>query len=644
MQEKKENLSEYQLYLFNEGTNYYAYKMLGAHNITVDNEEGYRFAVWAPNAKSVSVVGEFNEWDEKSHVMKKHEKFGVWEIFVPHVKKNMLYKFYIVSSNGTELYKADPYAFAAQLRPETASVTADINNYVWNDKNYRRKQKTIYDKPAMIYEVHAGSWKRHEDGSFLTYTELAHELIPYVKKMGFTHIELMPICEFPYDGSWGYQVTGFYAATSRYGSLEEFKYFVDQCHQNDIAVILDWVPAHFPKDMHGLALFDGSSLYEYEDPRIGEHLEWGTKVFNYKRNEVIAFLISNAVFWFDVFHIDGLRVDAVSSMLYLNYNREDGNWIPNKFGGRENLEAVQFLQKLNKTIFSMYPNALMIAEESTAWPCVTKPVHEGGLGFNYKWNMGWMNDMLRYFSLDPLFRKGSHHMLTFTMFYAFSENYILPLSHDEVVHGKCSLIGKMSGNYEQKFSNLRSFYGLMMAHPGKKLIFMGGEFAQFIEWRYDEELDWKILDFEMHEKYHNFVKEFNEFYKNEKALWQNEADWDGFRWINTGDWERSIISFARISKSKREKVIVICNLTPEIRKNYVIGVPQRGTYTEIFNTDEARFGGNGIINKGQLKTQRLEADGFENRLTLTLPPLSVIFIKRTVNNKKTDKIEKKQQS
>ncbi|MDR0405489.1 MAG: 1,4-alpha-glucan branching protein GlgB, partial [Clostridiales bacterium] len=558
--------------------------------------------------------------------------FGVWEAFIAGVTPGMLYKYYIVTAEGTTLFKADPYAFASQLRPETASVTADLDGYQWGDAKYRKRKKQVYKKPVMIYEVHAGSWRRREDGEFLTYDALADVLVPYVKDLGYTHIELMPVCEHPYDGSWGYQVTGYYSVTSRYGSLDQFKYFVDKCHQNGIGVIADWVPAHFPRDAHGLMRFDGTCLYEYEDPRLGEHAEWGTKVFNYKRAEVLSFLISNAVFWFDVFHIDGLRVDAVSSMLYLDYNRKDGEWLPNKHGGRENLEAVAFLRNLNKTIFAAFPDALMIAEESTAWPAVTMPAHEGGLGFNFKWNMGWMNDMLRYFSMDPLFRKGSHDILTFSMFYAFSENFILPLSHDEVVHGKGSLIEKMSGTYPQKFANLRAFYAFMTAHPGKKLMFMGDEFAQFIEWRYDAALDWNLLEIDAHRKTREYVRELQAFYRSEKALWQNDGDWEGFQWINTTDAEKSVIAFARMSGTKRERIIVVCNFTPECRERYTIGVPQKGRYAEVFNSDAERFGGGGVSNAGELQTQRLEADGFEHRLTLTLPPLSVIFLKRIPKN------------
>ncbi len=620
-------LTELQLYLFNNGTNYYAYRMLGAHKGSIEAVEGYWFSVWAPNATNVSVIGDFNEWNPSANVMYKHSKFGVWELFIPNVGTNALYKFYIVTEKGEAIYKADPYAFASQIRPETASVTTELHDYTWNDKRYMSKVKAPYEEPFMIYELHAGSWKHNEDGTVYSYVQLADELIPYIKKLGYTHIELMPVCEYPYDGSWGYQVTGYFSVTSRYGCLNDFKYLVDKCHQNDIGVIMDWVPAHFPKDSHGLVEFDGSCLYEYEDTRLGEHIEWGTKVFNYKRSEVIAFMTSNAMFWFDIFHIDGLRVDAVSSMIYLNYNRDDGQWVPNMHGGQENLEAVEFIKNLNKTIFEKYPQALMIAEESTAWPNVTKPIHEGGLGFNFKWNMGWMNDILRYFSMDPIYRNYNHNLLTFSMFYAFSENYILPLSHDEVVHGKCSLLNKMSGDYNQKFATLRAFYGFMMAHPGKKLMFMGGEFGQFIEWKYDSELDWNLLDFEMHRKLSYYVESLNKFYKDEKALWENDKNWDGFKWINVTDNEKSVISFIRINKSKREKIIVICNFTPNYVSNYSVGVPKKGTYEEIFNSDYEIYGGTSVTNFKEIVTQKLECDGFEDRITVDLPPLSTVFFK-----------------
>ena len=493
-----------------------------------------------------------------------------------------------------------------------------------------------YDLPMLIYEVHPGSWKRGKDGAFLTYRQLAEQLVPYVKDMGYTHIELMPIAEHPFDGSWGYQTTGYYAATSRYGTCEDFMYFVDYCHQNDISVILDWVPAHFPRDAYGLRQFDGTPLYEYADPRIGEHKEWGTLVFDYTKNQVVSFLISNAYFWFDQYHIDGLRVDAVSSMLYRDYDRRDGEWVANEYGGKENLEAIRFLQELNKVIFAHFPNALMIAEESTAWPKITKPVQEGGLGFNYKWNMGWMNDTLRYMSMDPYFRKYNHNILTFLMFYAFSENYILPLSHDEVVHGKRSLIDKMYGSYEEKFAQLKQYYAYAIAHPGKKLLFMGGEFGQFVEWRPSEELDWMLLDYESHDNLHKFVRSLNHFYLENKALWQIEDSWDGFTWINANDEDNSVISFIRRGRAKGSEVIVVCNFTPVRRDSYVIGVPSGGEYVIALSSDDKRFGGaskTGTV----VKARKKGFEEFKYSLELELAPLTTIYLKKKPRpKKKTD--------
>lgn len=617
------------MFLFNEGTNYYAHKMLGAHR----TKAGFRFAVWAPNARYVSVVGDFNGWDSKKHSMNLHQKFGVWEVEVEGVGVGEHYKFYIETLEGEELYKSDPYAFENELRPGTASKTCDLSTYNWKDGKYMAKDKHVYDSPKVIYELHAGSWKRHADGSFYTYTDLAGELIPYVKEMGFTHIELMPVSEFPYDASWGYQVTGYFAVTSRYGTPQDFKYFVDRCHQAGIGVILDWVPAHFPKDSHGLAEFDGTFLYEYEDTRLGEHMEWGTKVFNYKRAEVISFLISNAMFWLEEFHIDGLRVDAVSSMLYLDYNRDKKgvDWTPNEHGGNENLEAVEFLQKLNRIVFASFPDALMVAEESTAWANVTKPTDVGGLGFNFKWNMGWMNDSLEYMQLDPIHRKNNHDKLTFSMYYAFSENYILPLSHDEVVHGKKSVLDKMSGDYNQKFANLRAYYGMMMGHPGAKLLFMGSEFGHFSEWDHDKQLDWLLLDYDAHKQMQNYVKDLLHFYRKTTALWQNDRDWNGYQWLKADDGNNSVIAFMRLSASKREKVIVVSNFTPVARKGYTFGVPQNGIYKEVFNSDAIEYGGStaGDAEREILHLAKKESyDGQPNCLTLDLPPLTTLFLKK----------------
>ncbi|GHV16305.1 1,4-alpha-glucan branching enzyme GlgB [Clostridia bacterium] len=620
-------INEPPMYLFNEGTNYYSYKILGAHK----TDKGFRFAVWAPNAKGVSVVGDFNNWNPDSHPMELLQPFGIWSLEIENISVSELYKYCIETCKGKKLYKADPYAFQSELRPGTASRTCDLSSYVWKDGKHMAKAKHIYESPKIIYEVHAGSWKQNADGSPYTYTDLAGELIPYVKSMGFTHIELMPICEYPYDASWGYQVTGYFSVTSRYGTPQDFKYFVDRCHQSGIGVIVDWVPAHFPKDAHGLMEFDGTPLYEYADKRLGEHLEWGTKVFNYKQAEVISFLISNAMFWLEEYHIDGLRVDAVSSMLYLDYNRKDKAWVRNQHGGNQNLEAIDFLQRLNRIVFAKFPDALMIAEESTAWANVTKPTDVGGLGFNFKWNMGWMNDVLEYMSMDPLFRRDNHNKITFSMHYAFSENYVLPISHDEVVHGKRSILDKMSGNYEQKFASLRAFYGFMMAHPGAKLIFMGSEFGQFTEWAFDKQLDWMLLEYEMHKKMQTYTKDLIHFYRDTTALWQNDKDWNGYQWLKADDKANSILAFMRMSHSKREKVIVLCNFTPVARKSYTVGVPHSGIYKEIFNSDYSEFGGETerVPEREILHlAKKQKHDGYPNALCIDLPPLSTIFLKK----------------
>ena len=630
-----DGISEFALYLFGEGTNYQAYDMLGAHPYKKDGAAGYRFAVWAPNAASVCVTGTFNDWDVLLNPMEQIGDTGVWYTFIPNIAEGCMYKFAITDKDGTLHYKADPYAFYAELRPGTASVTADISHYKWNDKKWetKKRKQAPYDQPMLIYEVHPGSWRRGKNGEFLTYRQLAETLVPYVKDMGYTHIELMPISEHPFDGSWGYQTTGYYAATSRYGTCDDFMYFVDYCHQNDISVILDWVPAHFPRDAYGLRQFDGTPLYEYADPRIGEHKEWGTLVFDYTKNQVVSFLISNAYFWFDKYHIDGLRVDAVSSMLYSDYDRRDGEWVANEHGGRENLEAIRFLQELNKVIFANFPNALMIAEESTAWPKITKPVHEGGLGFNYKWNMGWMNDTLRYMSMDPYFRKYNHNILTFLMFYAFSENYILPLSHDEVVHGKRSLLDKMYGSYEEKFAQLKLYYAYAIAHPGKKLLFMGGEFGQFVEWRPAEELDWLLLDYESHDNLHKFVRHLNHFYLENKALWQIEDSWDGFTWINADDENNSVLSFIRHGRAKNDSIVVVCNFTPVRRESYVIGVPSGGEYTVALTSDDKRFGGTSKAGT-VIKAKKKSFDEFKYSLELELAPLSTVFLRKKSREKK----------
>ena len=627
-------LTDFERYLFHEGTFYDAYRKLGAHPENFDGTSGYVFRVWAPHAKHVSVIGSFNEWNNDATPMEKHD--SVWSVFVPEIVEGVLYKYHIIGQDGSVQDKADPYAFFSELRPGTASVTCDLSEFRWTDGAFIKKKanKLPYENPMSIYEMHLGSWQTSEDGRMLSYGEVAERLIPYLKENKFTHVEFMPLSEFPFDGSWGYQVTGYFSATSRFGKPKDLMTLINKLHKADIGVILDWVPAHFPKDAHGLRRFDGSAVYEYDDPKIGEHKEWQTMVFDYGKPEVRSFLISNALFWLRVFHVDGLRVDAVSCMLYRNYNRKDGEWIANRYGGVENLEAVCLLQTLNEAVFKEFPNALMIAEESTAWPMVTHPTDKGGLGFNYKWNMGWMNDILRYFSMDPLFRKGNHNLITFSMYYAFSENFILPLSHDEVVHGKRSLIDKMPGTYEEKFANLRCLLAYMMAHPGKKLLFMGGEFAQFIEWRFYEGLEWMLKDYPAHRTFAGFTKALLEFYRAQKSLWQIENSWDGFTWINPNDCDRSTISFIRKGKAKSDQLIVVCNFTGVDRQDYVMGVPSAGTYEIVFSTDDEAFGGK-TKEKTTIKATKQESDGLPYRLTFDLPGLSVLFLKKCKRNQNT---------
>ncbi|MDO4566596.1 MAG: 1,4-alpha-glucan branching protein GlgB [Oscillospiraceae bacterium] len=614
------------LYLFHQGSNYEAYRYMGSHPEEREGLSGYVFRVWAPKAKAVSVIGDFNEWDAHAHPMEKISG-GVFELFIAGAKQYDAYKYNILTADGRELQKSDPYAFHFETRPANASKCFALEGYEWGDEKWIRAKGPLYERPMNVYELHAGSWKRCEDGSFLSYRMLADELADYLPDMGYTHIELMPVAEYPFDGSWGYQVTGYYAPTSRYGTPQDFMYFVDRLHRAGIGVILDWVPAHFPKDAFGLYEFDGSCCYEDSDPLRREHKEWGTRVFDYAKNEVACFLISNAEFWLDVYHIDGLRVDAVASMLYLDYGRQNGQWRPNKDGGRENCEAIEFFHKLNTRIFERFPNTLMIAEESTAWPLVTKPVDAGGLGFNFKWNMGWMNDVLDYFSLDPFFRKDNHEKITFSLFYAFSENYILPLSHDEVVHGKRSLIEKMPGDYEEKFAGLRALFAYMYAHPGKKLVFMGQEFAQFIEWDYSKQLDWLLLDYEMHRRFQDYMRTLGRLYLKHSPLWESDDGWEGFKWISADDREQNIISFTRSDRSG-SSVLAVCNFAPVRREGYLIGAPAAGRYEVLLNSSEKRFGGSG--EDGSLSfvwSVKTPMHGCEQSLKLDLPPLSAIYLK-----------------
>lgn len=616
---------------FHNGKNFKSYSFLGSHKLKRDKINGTVFRVWAPNAKTVSVIGDFNDWDKNENVMSKIDPQGVFECFVPREIPNFsMYKFLITTNNNDELIKIDPYAYHFEEGCKKASKIFDIDNFHWTDGNWIKKKKNagVFDIPINIYEVHLGSFKKYKDGNNFSYAKLADELIDYVKNMGYTHIEILPVCEFPYDGSWGYQVTGYFAPTSRFGSPKDFMSFINKCHNENIGVIMDWVPAHFPKDAHGLFKYDGTACYEYSDYQKGEHKEWGTVVFDYSKNEVVSFLVSSVMFWLEKYHIDGIRVDAVASMLYLDYNRKNGEWTPNQYGGRENIEAAAFLKELNKAVFLEFPNTLMIAEESTTWPLVTKPVDVGGLGFNYKWNMGWMNDMLEYVSTDPYFRPSKHKNITFSFFYAFSENFILPISHDEVVHGKCSLINKMPGDYDMKFAGVRAFIAYMMAHPGKKLMFMGTEFGQFKEWDYKSELDWLLLDYPAHKNLQNFFKAINHFYLKSTPLFEQDFSWNGFSWISNDDYLKSVISFRRIDKKGKE-LIIICNFQPVERKDYRIGVPYSGVCNEVFSTNDETFGGTGSMNKKNIHSEKIPMHGFENSISLVLSPMSVSYFELT---------------
>lgn len=629
----KRVLTDFDLHLIGEGTHYKNYEKLGAHIMEVDGVKGVHFAVWAPNAKGVSVIGDFNHWDGKKHPMKLLGDSGIWEIFIPGIDEGELYKFEVKSKyRGYKEQKSDPFAFFFEVRPKSAAIVYNIENkHKWQDAEWLeiRRKKNWFESPVAIYEVHLGSWMRapEDNNRFLTYRELADKLIPHVKNLGFTHIELLPISEHPLDASWGYQTIGYFAPTSRYGRPEDLMYFIDKCHQNEIGVIIDWVPAHFPKDAHGLGYFDGTCLYEHEDPRKGEHRDWGTLIFNYGRNEVVNYLISNALFWLEKYHIDGLRVDAVASMLYLDYSREPGDWIPNIYGGNENLEAINFLKKFNEIVHQYHPGVLTIAEESTAWTGVSRPTYLGGLGFSMKWNMGWMHDTLEYFSKDSIYRKYHTNNLTFSMLYAFTENFILPFSHDEVVHGKRSMLDKMPGDMWQKFANLRALYGYMYGHPGKKLLFMGSEFGQWREWNFDESLDWHLLQYEPHKKLQRFLSDLNNLYITEPAMHEVDFDWHGFEWIDFHDSDNSVISFIRRAKNHDDFLVFVFNLTPIPRFGYRIGVPHGGFYREILNSDSEIYWGGNLGNAGGVYADNVPCHARQFSLNLILPPLSVLIFK-----------------
>ncbi len=625
------NPNDFPLYLFFQGKNTEAYKFFGVHRITEDGVSRHRFRVWAPRAKSISVVGDFNQWQRENHPMYSIAD-GIWEAVIDGLQQFDNYKYSIETQGGQILMKSDPYAAHFETRPSTASKIYE-SSYTWHDEKWleTKKKQVVYKRPMNVYEVHLDSWKHTPDGERLDYVSFAKQMIPYMQEMSYTHIEFMPLTEFPYDGSWGYQVTGYYAPTSRYGTPDQFREMVDLFHQAGIGVILDWVPAHFPKDASGLCEFDGSYCYEYTDPKKMEHKSWGTRVFDYGKGEVCSFLISSACYWLDEFHLDGLRVDAVASMLYLDYDRRDGEWSANINGGNENLEAVEFFRHLNEAVFAKHPDVLMIAEESTAWPLVTKPTDIGGLGFNFKWNMGWMNDMLQYMSLDPIYRAFNHDKLTFSFFYCFSENYILPISHDEIVYGKCSMLNKMPGYERDKFSSYRAFLAYMMAHPGKKMLFMGQEFAQKNEWNYQSQLDWELLEQDEHRQTREFAKELNKLYLETPAFWDNDDSWSGFSWISHDDYKQSVIAFRRIADNGSE-IIAVCNFVPVTREDYKIGVPFEGEYELLFSTDAEEFGGQGLA-KETYESIEYGMHGFDQSISLTLPALSVLYLRRVKQDK-----------
>jgi 1,4-alpha-glucan branching enzyme len=631
-------ISDYELYLFGKGELQRSYDTLGAHLKVRNGVPGVAFAVWAPNARAVSVVGNFNHWTVGAHPMINRGASGVWELFVPRLKEEEVYKYAVkFRSDGSVKQRTDPYAFKTELRPHTASVVTNLNAYEWGDTDWmaQRRTNSVVESPISIYELHLGSWKRKQDEKepFFGYKEIAEELIPYVKQMGYTHVELLPVMEHPFDGSWGYQVINYYAPTARYGAPQDLMFFIDQCHRSGLGVILDWVPAHFPKDDYGLSFYDGSHLYEPDDPLLREHPDWGTLVFNYGRNEVRNFLVSNALFWLEKYHVDGLRIDAVSSMLYLDYSRRPGQWRPNKYGGRENLEAISFLQQLNSVVHQRFPGAVVIAEESTAWGGVSRPVYSGGLGFDFKWNMGWMHDTLEYFSTDPLYRKFVHAKLTFSLWYAFSENFILPLSHDEVVHGKGSMLSKMPGDEWQKFANLRLCYAYMFGHPGKKLMFMGDELGEPREWSESRSLDWELLKSELHKGVNLLVRDLNTLYRTHSALHTADASPAGFEWIDFGDALQSVISFLRYSKDRKDFLVFVCNMTPLPRHSYRIGVPIKGYYKEVLNTDASEYGGSGVGNFGGVHSEDLPFHGRPYSVSITLPPLGALVFQFSTGSK-----------
>jgi len=620
-------LTSFELHLHGEGTHYESYRMMGAHILRAGEVEGVRFAVWAPNAEHVAVIGDFNDWDLARHPMNKRDG-GVWELFIHGLSQGAHYKYLVRSKFGHEQERIDPYAFFAEVPPRTASIVWKLDNYTWGDADWMsaRAQRNLLKEPVSVYEVHLESWLHGPQNEWLTYRELAHQLVEYVQRMGFTHLELMPVAEHPFSGSWGYQVLGYFAPTSRFGTPDDFRYLVDMCHQHGIGVILDWVPAHFPRDPHGLVRFDGTALYEHEDPRKGEHRDWGTLIFNYGRNEVRNFLISNALYWLREFHIDGLRVDAVASMLYLDYSREPGDWIPNQFGGRENLEAIDFLKRFNE-LAHQERGAITIAEESTAWPGVSRPVYAGGLGFTMKWNMGWMHDMFDYFAKEPVHRKYHQKLVTFSMLYAFTENFVLPVSHDEVVHMKRSLVSKMPGDEWQRFANARAFLAYMWAHPGKKLLFMGSEFGQTSEWTHTEALPWRLLQYPVHSKLQTMVKELNWLYRREPSLYEVDDAYSGFEWVDISDAESSVIAFARFAKNREDSIVFACNFTPVPRYHYRLGVTRAGWYREILNTDAEMFGGSNMGNSGASEARALPFHGRPASIEITLPPLAVVAFK-----------------